>query len=215
MQSRTLLYWVCLQLIPDIQLEQKSENQESHDSDCFLHDLLEKKYVELTASGHVWKSLVSHSSSSLCPACADRRLSEEDKGPNFGWHVNVALSCIGQTRLLCRCEIQKRVRQSLAVVGHPSWHTNTSSKHTSLLQVAAKTCCHCTSLIYQELQLIMSISFYVFRSNRECQIDQHHRNQCQYCRLKKCFRVGMRKEGNYPVTVASSHLFWSAGKYEE
>ncbi|XP_069013100.1 LOW QUALITY PROTEIN: nuclear receptor subfamily 2 group F member 6a [Embiotoca jacksoni] len=35
---------------------------------------------------------------------------------------------------------------------------------------------------------------YTCRSNRECQIDQHHRNQCQYCRLKKCFRVGMRKE---------------------
>ena len=38
------------------------------------------------------------------------------------------------------------------------------------------------------------------RSNRDCQIDQHHRNQCQYCRLKKCERVGMRKEGT-PSTL--------------
>uniref|UniRef100_A0A8B9ESG3 Nuclear receptor subfamily 2 group F member 6 n=1 Tax=Anser cygnoides TaxID=8845 RepID=A0A8B9ESG3_ANSCY len=29
-----------------------------------------------------------------------------------------------------------------------------------------------------------------------CPVLPHHRNQCQYCRLKKCFRVGMRKEGN-------------------
>lgn len=49
--------------------------------------------------------------------------------------------------------------------------------------------CFCT--VYDFFGLFL----FCFRSNRECQIDQHHRNQCQYCRLKKCFRVGMRKEG--------------------
>ncbi|XP_072715332.1 COUP transcription factor 1-like isoform X3 [Ciconia boyciana] len=35
---------------------------------------------------------------------------------------------------------------------------------------------------------------YTCRANRNCPIDQHHRNQCQYCRLKKCLKVGMRRE---------------------
>ena len=34
---------------------------------------------------------------------------------------------------------------------------------------------------------------------RSCPIDQHHRNQCQYCRLKKCLKVGMRREGTFFV----------------
>ncbi|RXN02286.1 nuclear receptor subfamily 2 group F member 6-like isoform X1 [Labeo rohita] len=46
---------------------------------------------------------------------------------------------------------------------------------------------------------------YLHRSNRECQIDQHHRNQCQYCRLKKCFRVGMRKEAVQRGRIPPSH----------
>ncbi|KAJ0065749.1 hypothetical protein NL108_017798, partial [Boleophthalmus pectinirostris] len=48
-------------------------------------------------------------------------------------------------------------------------------------------------------------------SNRECQIDQHHRNQCQYCRLKKCFRVGMRKEAVQRGRVPPSHAVISPG----
>ncbi|XP_071656425.1 nuclear receptor subfamily 2 group F member 5-like isoform X2 [Patagioenas fasciata] len=32
------------------------------------------------------------------------------------------------------------------------------------------------------------------RGGRDCPVDQPHRNQCQYCRLRKCLRVGMRRE---------------------
>uniref|UniRef100_A0A672LD67 Nuclear receptor subfamily 2 group F member 6-like n=1 Tax=Sinocyclocheilus grahami TaxID=75366 RepID=A0A672LD67_SINGR len=48
-------------------------------------------------------------------------------------------------------------------------------------------------------------SSHVFSWLNECQIDQHHRNQCQYCRLKKCFRVGMRKEAVQRGRIPPSH----------
>ncbi|XP_013995327.1 nuclear receptor subfamily 2 group F member 6 isoform X1 [Salmo salar] len=53
------------------------------------------------------------------------------------------------------------------------------------------TCEGCKSFFKRSIRRNLN---YTCRSNRECQIDQHHRNQCQYCRLEKCFRVGMRKE---------------------
>lgn len=35
-----------------------------------------------------------------------------------------------------------------------------------------------------------------YRFSRQCVVDKDKRNQCRYCRLRKCFRAGMKKEGN-------------------
>ena len=36
---------------------------------------------------------------------------------------------------------------------------------------------------------------YACRVNNTCSVDKHRRNQCQACRLSKCFRAGMKKDG--------------------
>ncbi|XP_074060554.1 nuclear receptor subfamily 2 group F member 6 isoform X1 [Macrotis lagotis] len=64
------------------------------------------------------------------------------------------------------------------------------------------TCEGCKSFFKRSIRRNLS---YTCRSNRDCQIDQHHRNQCQYCRLKKCFRVGMRKEAVQRGRIPHTH----------
>lgn len=54
------------------------------------------------------------------------------------------------------------------------------------------TCEGCKSFFKRSVRRNLT---YTCRANRNCPIDQHHRNQCQYCRLKKCLKVGMRREG--------------------
>ncbi len=45
---------------------------------------------------------------------------------------------------------------------------------------------------------------YQCRGSKNCPVDQHHRNQCQHCRLKKCFKNGMRREGTSKISCTLS-----------
>ncbi|XP_015522822.1 steroid receptor seven-up, isoforms B/C isoform X1 [Neodiprion pinetum] len=58
------------------------------------------------------------------------------------------------------------------------------------------TCEGCKSFFKRSVRRNLT---YSCRGARNCPIDQHHRNQCQFCRLKKCLKMGMRREGMHSV----------------
>lgn len=60
------------------------------------------------------------------------------------------------------------------------------------------TCEGCKSFFKRSVRRNLT---YTCRGTRNCPIDQHHRNQCQYCRLKKCLKMGMRREGMFTLAI--------------
>ena len=45
---------------------------------------------------------------------------------------------------------------------------------------------------------------YACRGSRNCAIEKHTRNRCQYCRLQKCLNNGMRKEGIFDLSLTQN-----------
>uniref|UniRef100_A0A8D0DK21 Nuclear receptor subfamily 2 group F member 5 n=1 Tax=Salvator merianae TaxID=96440 RepID=A0A8D0DK21_SALMN len=70
------------------------------------------------------------------------------------------------------------------------------------------TCEGCKSFFKRSVRRNLS---YTCRASRQCPVDQHHRNQCQHCRLTKCLKVGMRREAVQRGRMA--HTQASPGQY--
>ncbi|OQV25608.1 Steroid receptor seven-up, isoforms B/C [Hypsibius exemplaris] len=70
------------------------------------------------------------------------------------------------------------------------------------------TCEGCKSFFKRSVRRNLT---YQCRGTKNCPIDQHHRNQCQYCRMKKCLKSGMRREAVQRGRIQTQPLL--AGQY--
>ncbi|XP_005938976.1 nuclear receptor subfamily 2 group C member 2 isoform X1 [Haplochromis burtoni] len=55
---------------------------------------------------------------------------------------------------------------------------------------------------------------YSCRSKQDCVINKHHRNRCQFCRLRKCLKMGMKTECMRKILTHSDSCKYSAVQSE-
>ena len=65
------------------------------------------------------------------------------------------------------------------------------------------TCEGCKSFFKRSVRRNLT---YTCRVNKNCPIDQHHRNQCQHCRFKKCLKMGMKREAVQRGRVPNTNI---------
>nr|XP_045371320.1 nuclear receptor subfamily 2 group C member 2 isoform X1 [Camelus bactrianus] len=96
--------------------------------------------------------------------------------------IQIVTDSASVERLLGKAEVQRpQVVEYCVVCGDKA-----SGRH-----YGAVSCEGCKGFFKRSVRKNLT---YSCRSNQDCIINKHHRNRCQFCRLKKCLEMGMKME---------------------
>uniref|UniRef100_A0A2I2Y7H9 Nuclear receptor subfamily 2 group C member 2 n=1 Tax=Gorilla gorilla gorilla TaxID=9595 RepID=A0A2I2Y7H9_GORGO len=122
----------------------------------------------------------------------------------FNWHPclfpdfsQIVTDSASVERLLGKTDVQRpQVVEYCVVCGDKA-----SGRH-----YGAVSCEGCKGFFKRSVRKNLT---YSCRSNQDCIINKHHRNRCQFCRLKKCLEMGMKME------CEESYCSWMCGAARE
>ncbi|KAG8435893.1 hypothetical protein GDO86_007112 [Hymenochirus boettgeri] len=96
--------------------------------------------------------------------------------------IQIVTDAASVERLLAKADVQRpQIIEYCVVCGDKA-----SGRH-----YGAVSCEGCKGFFKRSVRKSLS---YSCRSNQDCVINKHHRNRCQFCRLKKCLEMGMKME---------------------
>ncbi|KAM9325437.1 nuclear receptor subfamily 2 group C member 2 [Gastrophryne carolinensis] len=96
--------------------------------------------------------------------------------------IQIVTDAASVERLLGKSEVQRpQIIEYCVVCGDKA-----SGRH-----YGAVSCEGCKGFFKRSVRKSLT---YSCRSNQDCVINKHHRNRCQFCRLRKCLEMGMKME---------------------
>ena len=162
--------------------EKSGSTSKKSKSSYFLHDILDMKAAVTNENGQIACLMPSHELNDF--SIISNLASNVSLANNLAFRLafNSSLKSSYESTLHTVNSNVSRHRLVECVV----CHDKSSGKHYGQF-----TCEGCKSFFKRSVRRNLT---YQCRSAKNCPIDQHHRNQCQHCRFKKCIKMGMRRE---------------------